>query len=185
MISTKQFKSGLFIKIDGVVYMILESQHHKPGKGGAFVRTRLRNVRSNSVLNRTFRAGDTVEDVFIEEKRYQFLYSADGHYHFMCSETYEQISLPEDAVGNAKNFMKENTEVTISSYEGNILEIKLPIFINLKVTEADPGVRGDTVKPGSKIAKLETGATAQVPLFIDQGEIIKIDTRTGEYMGRA
>lgn len=185
MISTNQFKSGVFIKIDGVVYMIMEFQHHKPGKGGAFVRTRLRNVKNGSVLNRTFRAGETVEDVFIEEKKYQFLYSAEGHYHFMCNETYEQISLPEETVGSAKDFMKENTEVAVSSCEGNILEIKLPIFINLKVEEADPGVRGDTVKPGTKSAKLETGATVQVPLFINQGDIIKIDTRTGEYTGRA
>jgi len=185
MISTNQFKSGLFIRLNGDVYMILEFQHHKPGKGGAFVRTRLRNVKSNSVLNRTFRAGETVEDVFVEDKRYQFLYSDDGHYHFMDGETYEQISLSEEKVGAAKDFLKENTDVVISSYEGNILEIKLPIFMNLKVVEAGPGARGDTVKPGTKSARLETGATVQVPLFINTGDIIKIDTRTGEYTGRA
>ncbi len=185
MISTNQFKNGLFIKLDGDVYMIMEFQHHKPGKGGAFVRTRLRNVKSRGVLNRTFRAGETVEEVFVEEKKYQFLYSADSHYNFMDNETYEQITLSEEQVGGAKDFLKENTEVTVSSYDGNIMDIQLPMFLNLKVTEANPGLKGDTVKPGTKSARLETGATVQVPLFINTGDMIKIDTRTGTYIGRA
>ena len=185
MISTNQFKSGLFIKLEGELYMIIEFQHHKPGKGGAFVRTKLRNVKSDRVVNRTFRVGETVEDVFVKEKKYQFLYSADSQYHFMDNETYEQMPLTEAKVGDVKRFLKENTEVSVTMYEGNILSIKLPIFINLKITETGPGARGDTVKAGTKNAKLETGANIQVPLFINTGNVIKIDTRTGEYTGRA
>lgn len=185
MISTNQFKSGLFIKLNGKLFTIIESQHHKPGKGGAFVRTKLRNVKSGSVVDRTFRAGETVEDIFVEEKKYQYLYCADRQYNFMDSETYEQISLTEQKIKDARRFLKENTDVTVLMYEGDILSIKLPMFINLKVIEAEPGVRGDTVKAGTKSAKLETGATVQVPLFINTGNVIKIDTRTGEYIGRA
>lgn len=185
MISTNQFKGGLFIKLEGELYMIIEFQHHKPGKGGAFVRTKLRNVKSDTVISRTFRAGETVEDVFVEEKKYQFLYSADGQYYFMDNETYEQISLAESKVEDSKRFLKENTEVSVTIYEGDILDIRLPIFITLKVAETEPGTRGDTVKAGTKNAKLETGANIQVPLFINRGDLIKIDTRTGEYIGRA
>lgn len=185
MILTNQFKRGLVIKLNGELFMIIEFQHHKPGKGGAFVRTKLRNVKSNTVVDKTFRAGETVEDIFVEEKKYQYLYHAEGHYYFMDSETYEQISLTKDKVGDVKRFLKENTEVTVSMFEGDILSIKLPIFTNLKVTETEPGVRGDTVKAGTKNAKLETGATVQVPLFINTGDVIKIDTRTGKYIGRA
>lgn len=185
MISTNQFKSGLFIKLNGGLFMIINFQHHKPGKGGAFVRTRLRNMKSGSVIDRTFRAGETVEDIFVEEKKYQYLYSADGHYHFMDNSTYEQISLTEDKIGPAKRFLKESVEVALSMYDGNILSMTLPTFINLEVAETEPGVRGDTVKAGTKNAKLETGATIQVPLFINTGEIITIDTRTGKYIGRA
>ena len=165
--------------------MIIESHHYKPGKGGAFVRTKLRDVRLGAVVDRTFRAGETVEDVFIEEKKYQYLYCAEGNYHFMDNETYEQVSFAGDRIGDVKSFLKENTEVTVSMHEGNILSIKLPIFINLKVVESEPGVRGDTVKAGTKSAKLETGAVIQVPLFINTGDIITIDTRTGKYTGRA
>lgn len=185
MISTNQFKNGLFIKLEGELYTIIEFQHYKPGKGGAFVRTKLRNVKSDTVVNRTFRAGETVEDVFVEEKKYQFLYSSDGQYHFMDNETYEQISLTEANVGDSNRFLRENTEVSVTMYEDNILNITLPIFITLKVAETEPGTRGDTVKAGTKNAKLETGANIQVPLFINRGDLIKIDTRTGEYIGRA
>jgi elongation factor P len=165
--------------------MIVEFQHHKPGKGGAFVRTRLKNVKSGAVIDKTFRAGETAENVFIEEKKYQYLYSSDGHYYFMDNETYEQIPLSEDNVGDAKRFLRENTDVTVSLYEGSILSIKLPMFMNLKVAETEPGIKGNTVKAGTKNAKLETGANIQVPLFINTGEVVKIDTRTGKYIGRA
>ncbi len=185
MISTNQFKNGLFIKLNGELFTIIEFQHHKPGKGGALVRTRLRNVRLGTVIDRTFRAGQTVENVFIEEKKYQYLYRSDGQYHFMDNEAYEQVSLPEKRVGEAKKFLKEDTQITASIYGGDILQIKLPIFVDLKISETEPGVRGDTAKSGSKSAKLETGAIVQVPLFINNGETVKIDTRTGVYVGRA
>lgn len=185
MISTNQFRSGLFIKLNGVLFMIIESQHHKPGKGGALVRVKLKNVKLGTVINRTFRAGEEVENIFIEEKKYQYLYRADGQYHFMDNETYEQITLSEERIGSAKDFLRENMEVTSSLHEGNILNIKLPIFVNLKIAETEPGIKGDTAKAGTKIAKLETGAAVQVPLFVNKGNTIKIDTRTGKYVGRA
>lgn len=185
MISTNQFKSGLFIKLDNELFMIIESEHYKPGKGGALVRTKLKNVRSGTSVDKTFRAGETVEDVFVEEKKYQYLYASDDNYHFMDNETYEQISLPEEKVGDVKEFLKENIEVTVLVHKGDALSIKLPTFINLKVAETEPGVKGDTVKVGTKNAKLETGANVQVPLFIVTGDVITIDTRTGKYMGRA
>jgi len=185
MISTNQFKSGLFIRLDGEFYTIIESQHYKPGKGGALVRTKLRNLKLGTVIDRTFRAGETVEDVFVEEKRYQYLYNADGQYHFMDNATYEQTSLAEEKMSAVKKFLKENTEVTVSMCEGHILNMRLPIFINLVIKETEPGVKGDTVKTGTKNAKLETGTTVQVPLFINTGDIITVDTRTGEYTGRA
>ncbi len=184
MISTNQFRSGLFIKLNGQLYMIVESQHHKPGKGGAFVRTKLKNLKQGTVIDRTFRAGETVEDIFIEERRCQYLY-ADDRYHFMDSETYEQFSLSAEQIGESKNFLTESTEVTCVTYKGEILNVKLPMFMELKVIQTEPGVRGDTVKGGSKNAKLETGATIQVPLFINNGDIVRIDTRSGEYVGRA
>ena len=165
--------------------MIIESQHHKPGKGGAFVRTKLRNTKLGTVINRTFRAGEAVEVVFIEEKKYQYLYRTDGQYHLMDNETYEQISLPEEKIGEAKKFLKENTEVTASVHDGNIINIKLPIFVNIKILETEPGIRGNTAKAGTKTAKLETGATVQVPLFINTGDVITVDIRTAKYIGRA
>jgi elongation factor P len=165
--------------------MIIESQHYKPGKGGAFVRTKLRNVKLGTVVDRTFRSGETVEGAFIEEGKYQYLYYSDGQYHFMDNSTYEQIALPQEKIGDAKMFLKENTNVSILSSGGEVLSVKLPIFIDLKIVQTEPGVRGDTAKAGTKSATLETGATVQVPLFINQGETVKIDTRTGTYVGRA
>ncbi len=185
MISTNQFKSGLFILLDNDIYMIVESQHYKPGKGGAIVRTKLKNVKLGTVINRTFRAGENVENVFVDEKKYQYLYSADSQYHFMDSQTFEQITVHESLIGKAHSFLKENTEVSVLMHGQEILDIRLPIFVDLVVAETEPGVRGDTAKAGTKSATLETGAVVQVPLFIGQGERITVDTRTGEYTGRA
>ena len=185
MISTRQFKGGLYIKLNGNLFMIIESHHHKPGKGGAFVRTKLRNLKLGTVIERTFRAGEVVENIFVEEKKYQYLYCDDGQYHFMDNETFEQISLPREKVGDAKKYLKENSDITVSLYEGDILNMKLSIFIDLKIVETEPGIRGDTAKGGTKNAKLETGAIAQVPLFINNGDVVTIDTRTGAYAGRA
>ena len=185
MISTNQFRGGLFIKLGNDLFMIISSQHHKPGKGGAIVRTKLRNMRLGTVVERTFRAGETVENIFVEEKKYQYLYRADEEYHFMDNETYEQITLGEQKIGDAKNYLKENTDISVLMYKNEILSINLPTFIDLKIAETEPGVRGDTARGGTKNAKLETGATVQVPLFIGTGEVITIDTRTGAYVGRA
>jgi elongation factor P len=185
MISTNQFRGGLFIKLGGDLYMIVESQHHKPGKGGAIVRTKLKNVKSGAVIDKTFRSGETVEDAYIEEKKYQYLYCSHGEYHFMDNSTYEQIVVREEAIGDAKPFLKENTEVTVALHEGVIINIKIPTFMELKVVEAEPGARGNTVKASLKNAKLETGYNIQVPLFINAGDVIRVDTRTGEYIGRA
>ena len=185
MISTNQFKGGLFIKMGGELYTILESQHHKPGKGGAVVRTKLRNMKTGAVIDKTFRSGEVVGEAYIEEKKYQYMYSSDGEYHFMDNSTYEQVLLRENQIGETKWFLTENMDVSVTMHEDTILNIKLPIFINLKVVETEPGTRGDTVKAGSKNAKLETGFNIQVPLFINSGDLIQIDTRTGKYVGRA
>jgi len=185
MISINEIKNGLFIKVEGELYVVVEAVPYKPGKGGALMRTKLRNLKTGAMLDRTFRSADTIEDIHIEEKTYQYLYSADGQYHFMDTETYEQMSLPEQVVGDAKNFLKENIEVGAQVYEGKILNVKLPLFLKFKVVETEPGARGDTVKAGTKSAKIETGAIVHVPLFISSGEIITIDTRTGKYTGRA
>lgn len=184
MISINEVKNGLFIKVEGELYVVVEAVPYKPGKGGALMRTKLRNLKTGATLDRTFRSADTIEDIYIEEKTYQYMY-ADGQYHFMDAETYEQITLPEQILGDAKNFLKENLEVGASLYEGKILYIKLPLFLNFKVIETESGVRGDTVKAGTKSAKIETGAIIQVPLFINSGDTITIDTRTGKYTGRA
>jgi len=185
MISINEIKNGLFIKLEGDLYVVVDAEPYKPGKGGALMRTKLKNVKTGSTLDRTFRSADTIEDIYIEEKTYQYLYFADGRYHFMDTETYEQIHLEEQIIGDVKNFLKENTEVGASVYDGKIFNIKLPLFLKFKVTETEPGARGDTVKAGMKGAKIETGAIVQVPLFIEAGEIITIDTRTGKYTGRA
>ena len=185
MISINEIKNGLFIKLGGDLYVVVDAEPYKPGKGGALMRTKLRNIKTGSTLDRTFRSADTIEDIYIEEKTYQYLYSADGQYHFMDTETYEQIHLPEQIVGDAKNFLKENTEVGASVYDGKIFNVKLPLFLIFNVIETDLGARGDTVKAGTKGAKIETGAIVQVPLFIEAGETITIDTRTGKYTGRA
>ncbi|MBN1872174.1 MAG: elongation factor P [Candidatus Omnitrophica bacterium] len=185
MISTNQFRSGLYIKFDDEIYVILESQHHKPGQRGAIVRTRLKNMKTGAVLDKTFRSGEVVGEAYIEEKKCQYLYRSRDEYYFMDNTTYEQTVITEEKIGDVKWFLKENTEVTFVSHEGVILNIKLPIFMDLKVAEVEPGARGDTVKASLKTAKLETGYAIQVPLFINNGDMIRVDTRTGEYIGRA
>ncbi len=184
MISINEVKNGLFIRLEGELYVVVEAVPYKPGKGGALMRTRLRNLKTGAMLDRTFRSADSIEDIYIEEKIYHYLYY-DGQYHFMDTETYEQIALPEQVIGNVKNFLMENVEVGVSAHEGKILSVKLPLFLNFKVIETEPGIKGDTVKAGTKSAKIETGAVVQVPLFVNNGEIITIDTRTGKYTGRA
>lgn len=184
MISINELRNGIFIKLDGELYIVVDADHYKPGKGGAMVRTKLKNIRTGNAADRTFRSADLIEEIFIEERKYHYMYY-DGRYHFMDNETYEQVVLSDTAVGEAAKFLVENAQVSAQIYEGKVLSIKLPLFLKFKVVETEPGARGDTVKAGTKSAKIETGAVVLVPLFIENGEIITVDTRTGKYTGRA
>jgi elongation factor P len=182
-VSTAEFKKGLKIQFDGAPYTIVDFQHVKPGKGGAFVRTKLKHMRLGRVIDNTFRAGEKVELVDFEEKRMQFLYK-DDRYHFMDLDTYDQISLSAEEVGEARDFLKENTEVEILFIENSPVTVELPNFIEIRIAKTDPGIRGDTASGGSKPATLETGAVIQVPLFLNEGDVVKVDTRSGDYLGR-
>jgi elongation factor P len=183
VVSTAEFKKGLKIQFDGAPYTIVDFQHVKPGKGGAFVRTKLKHMRLGRVIDNTFRAGEKVELVDFEEKRMQFLYK-DDRYNFMDLDTYDQISLSTEEVGDARDFLKENTEVEILFIDASPITVELPNFIELQIAKTDPGIRGDTASGGSKPATLETGAVVQVPLFLNEGDVVKVDTRSGEYLGR-
>jgi len=182
-VSTAEFKKGLKIQFDGAPYTIVDFQHVKPGKGGAFVRTKLKHMRLGRVIDNTFRAGEKVELVDFEEKRMQYLYK-DERFHFMDLDTYDQISLSPEEVGEARDFLKESTEVEILFIEGSPITVELPNFIELQIAKTDPGIRGDTASGGSKPATLETGAVIQVPLFLNEGDVVKVDTRSGDYLGR-
>ncbi len=182
-VSTAEFKKGLRIVFDGQPYAIVDFQHVKPGKGGAFVRTKLKHMRAGRVIDNTFRSGEKVALVDFEEKHMQFLYR-DDRYHFMDTETYDQLSLSADEVGDARDYLKENTEIDMLYIDGAPAAIELPNFVELAIARTDPGVRGDTAQGGSKPATLETGAVVQVPLFLNEGDVIKVDTRTDEYLGR-
>ena len=182
-VSTAEFKKGLKIQFDGAPYTIVDFQHVKPGKGGAFVRTKLKHMRLGRVIDNTFRAGEKVDLVDFEEKRMQFLYR-DDRYHFMDLDTYDQISLSAEEVGEARDFLKENTEVEILFIEDSPVTVELPNFIEIRIAKTDPGIRGDTASGGSKPATLETGAVIQVPLFLNEGDVVKVDTRSGDYLGR-
>src|SRR5712691_9773454 len=182
-VSTAEFKKGLKIQHDGQPYTIVDFQHVKPGKGGAFVRTKLKHMRQGRVIDNTFRSGEKVELVDFEDKHMQFLYK-DDRFHFMDTETYDQVSLSEDEVGDAALYLKDNTEVEMLYIDGAPVSIELPNFIELSVARTDPGLRGDTAQGGTKPATLETGAVLQVPLFLNEGDVVKVDTRTGEYLGR-
>ncbi len=182
-VSTAEFKKGLKIQFDGAPYTIVDFQHVKPGKGGAFVRTKLKHMKLGRVIDNTFRAGEKVELVDFEEKRMQYLYK-DDRYHFMDLGTYDQIGLSPEEVGDARDFLKENTEVEILFIDQSAVSVELPNFIELQVVKTDPGIRGDTASGGSKPATLETGAVIQVPLFLNEGDVVKVDTRSAEYLGR-
>jgi elongation factor P len=186
MISTNQFKNGNHIEVDGTVFKILEFQHVKPGKGGAFVRSKLRRASDGNVIDRTFRAGEKFRAVRTEARKMQFLYADGSDAHFMDTESYEQMAIPESTVAEALKWTKPNETVDVLFIDGNPSDLQLPASVELEVTQTDPGVRGDTVSGGgNKPATLETGATIQVPLFVDVGQRVKVDTRSGEYMSRA
>ena len=186
MISTNQFKNGNHIEVDGTVFKILEFQHVKPGKGGAFVRTKLRRASDGNVIDRTFRAGEKFRAVRTEARRMQFLYADGTSAHFMDTESFEQIEVPEDAVRDVLRFIKPSSEVDLLFIDGQPSDVQLPSAVDLEITQTDPGVRGDSVSSGgTKPATLETGAVIQVPLFVEQGQRIRVDTRSGDYVARA
>jgi elongation factor P len=186
LISTNQFKNGNHIDVDGTVFKILEFQHVKPGKGGAFVRTKLRRAADGAVIDKTFRAGEKFRQVNTETRRMQFLYSDGTDAHLMDSQSYEQLAVPEASVEDALRWLKPNDEIEVLFIDHVPSGVQLPSAVNLQVTETDPGIRGDTVSSGgTKPATVETGTRVQVPLFVEVGQTIRVDTRTGEYVSRA
>lgn len=184
MTTSNDLKKGQVLKLDGDLYVVLWYQHHKPGKGGAIVRTKLRNLLKGTVGERTFRGGEPLEDVFVETRKMQLLYTEGDAYVFMDNENYEQYHVSSDLVGDAAQYLKNEMVCELSLYEGEIIAVEPPMFVDLEVIETDPGVRGDTVSGGSKPAKVETGAVVQVPLFVGMGEKIRIDTRDDRYIER-
>ncbi len=184
-VATNMFRKGLKIEIDNEPWVIIEFQHVKPGKGNAFVRTRIKNLLTGKVLERTFKSGDTVGACDFEEKEMQYLYKdEDQTFHFMDTGNYEQITIPGEDIGDSAGFLKEECKVDVQFYRGKAIGVDLPTFVSLKVTMTEPGMRGDTATGASKPATLETGAVISVPLFINEGDILKIDTRTGDYIER-
>ncbi len=184
MISAGDFRNGITIELDNGIYQIIEFQHVKPGKGAAFVRTKLKNIVSGGVVEKTFRPTEKCPQARIDRKDMQYLYSDGDLFHFMDVETYDQIALNEETVGDALKFVKENDMCKVCSHNGNVFAIEPPLFVELEVTETEPGFKGDTATGASKPAIVETGATVSVPLFVEIGNKIKIDTRTGEYLSR-
>lgn len=182
--STSEFKSGLKILIDGDPCSIIENEFVKPGKGQAFNRVKIRNLKTGRVVDKTFKSGETVEAADVLETDMQYLYSDGEFWHFMLQDTFEQYAAVESAVGDAKKWLKEENVCQVTLWNNNPLLITPPNFVELRIVETDPGVRGDTAQGGVKPAKMETGATVRVPLFIEQGEVIKVDTRSGEYVSR-
>ncbi|MFD3258705.1 elongation factor P [Paenibacillus lentus] len=185
MISVNDFKTGLTVEFDGDIYTVLEFQHVKPGKGAAFVRSKLKNLRNGNTVEKTFRAGETVSRAMIENRDVQYLYASGQDHTFMDNETYDQFTLSSDQLEWELNFLKENMNVKIVSYQGEILGINLPNSVELRVVESEPGIKGNTATGATKNAKLETGLNVQVPLFINQDDVLLIDTREGKYISRA
>ena len=183
-VSTNNFKNGMCIMYDGKMWIIVEFQHVKPGKGGAFVRTKLKELKSGRVVEHTFRAGEKFEGVRLETKKMQYLYNDGSAYHFMDNTSYEQIELPADLVGEGSQWLKENDEIEIMYAGGDLTGIEPPMFVELEVTETDPGFKGDTVQGSTKPATLETGVVVQVPMFVEIGDVLKVDTRDGRYITR-
>ena len=184
MISTNEFRNGEAIVMDGVLWIIVEYQHVKPGKGGAFVRTKLRRMRDDSVIERTFRVGEKFQEAYIEKRSLQYLYRTEDIFHLMDTKNYEEVQVPADRIGTAEGFLKENMELEGQFHDGQLIGIQPPMFVDVHIASTEPGVRGDTSKGGMKPAKLETGATIQVPLFVETGDMIRVDTRNSTYISR-
>jgi elongation factor P len=182
--SINEIKSGLTILVDAEVWVVIDTQHVKPGKGAAFVRAKIRNLKNSSVQEITFRGDEKIEEAFVEERRLQYLYSSGDLYHFMDQENYEEIAIAKDNLADKVKFLKDNLDVTAYYYKDDCLNVNLPNFIEFTVAHTEPGIRGDTAKSGTKSAEIATGAIIQVPLFINTGDKIKVDTRTGTYIER-
>ncbi|WP_164668642.1 elongation factor P [Virgibacillus doumboii] len=185
MISVNDFKTGLTIEVDNEIWQVMEFQHVKPGKGAAFVRSKLRNLRNGNIQEKTFRGGEKVNKAHIENRKMQYLYASGDSHAFMDTQTYDQLEMQTDQLKDKLNFMKESMEVSILTYEGEIIGLELPNNVELAVTETEPGIKGDTASGGTKSATLETGHTVQVPLFINQGDVLVINTSDGKYVSRA
>lgn len=185
MISSNDFRPGVVVQLDGELFAVVESAHVKRGRGSAYVRAKVRNLKTGATTERTFNAGERVPLIHLEHKTMQYLYAQDSHYVFMDHETYEQITLSADVLGEARNFLKEASDATVTFYEGRPIGVEVANMVELEVVETAPGFRGDTVTGGTKPATVETGVTVQVPLFVGIGDRIRIDTRTGKYLERA
>jgi len=185
MISTNEFKTGITIEMDGEIYSVLEFQHVKPGKGAAFVRTKLKNLRSGSIVDHTFRAGEKVARAHLERKEMEYLYRDDDTFYLMDAETYEQLALPAETLGEGSKYLKENDRLTVVMLGEEVVGVDVPITVVLEVADTEPGIKGDTASGATKPATMETGLVVQVPLFVNSGDSIKIDTRTGSYLERA
>ena len=185
MVTAGDFRNGVTFEMDGQVMQIIEFQHLKPGKGAAFVRTKIKNVITGAVIEKTFNPTEKFENAYVERKEMQYLYSDGDLYYFMDMETYDQIPLNDDKLGDNFKFVKENTLCKIVSYKGNVFAVEPPMFVELEISDTEPGVRGDTATNVTKLATLETGATIRVPVFINVGDVVRIDTRSGEYLERA
>jgi elongation factor P len=182
--TTNDLKNGMVLNLDGQLWQVVEFQHVKPGKGGAFVRTTLKNVLSGKVVDKTFNAGTKVDTATVDKRAMTYLYRDGGDFVFMDSQTYEQVQVPGETVGGAADYMLENTEAVVATHEGAALYVELPTSVELVIAQTDPGLQGDRSTGGTKPATLETGATIQVPLFVGTGEKVKVDTRDGRYLGR-
>lgn len=183
-LSINEVKAGVTVFVEGIVWIVVETQHVKPGKGAAFVRAKLRNLKNGSIQEKTFRGDEKVEEAYVEERKLQYQYSSGDLYHFMDQENYEDVAISADNVGGNKKFLKDNIEVSAYFYKDDFLNINLPNFVEFEIKHTEPGIKGDTAKSGTKPAEIETGATVQVPLFINAGDRIKVDTRSGEYVER-
>lgn len=184
MVTAGDFKNGITLEMDNAIWQIIEFQHVKPGKGAAFVRTKLKNIVSGGVVEKSFRPTEKFTLAHIERKEYQYLYADGDLYNFMDTETYDQIALSKENVGDSLKFVKENEMVKVCSHKGSVFAVEPPLFVELEITETEPGFKGDTATGATKPATVETGATVYVPLFVEQNDVIKIDTRTGEYLSR-
>lgn len=185
MVSSNDFRNNMTITYEGDAWQIIEFQHVKPGKGAAFVRTKMRNLCTGAVIEKSFNPTERFENAMIDRREMNYLYETDGQYTFMDNETFDQLELSKDQLGDALNFLMENMTVKVVIYEGRILGVELPNTVEMKVVETDPGIRGDTATGGSKPAKMETGYVVRVPLFINEGDTLRIDTRSGDYIERA